>query len=63
MVYEGEAAHVWVAQPDGTLAYRAVHTGRREDGLIEVTQGLVPGDHVVTQGGLFIDQAAASGTS
>ena len=63
VVYEGEAAHVWMAQPDGTLAYRAVHTGRREDGLIEVTQGLVPGDHVVTKGGLFIDQAAASGTS
>jgi cobalt-zinc-cadmium efflux system membrane fusion protein len=63
VVYEGEAAHVWMAQPDGTLAYRAVHTGRREDGLIEVTQGLVPGDRVVTQGGIFIDQAAASGTS
>jgi cobalt-zinc-cadmium efflux system membrane fusion protein len=63
VVYEGETAHVWVAQPDGSLAYREVHTGRREDGLIEVTQGLVPGDHVVTKGGLFIDQAAASGIS
>jgi len=63
VVYEGDAAHVWVALADGTLAYRVVHTGRRDDGLIEVTEGLVPGDHVVTKGGLFIDQAAAAGTS
>jgi len=63
VVYEGDGAHVWVAQPDGTLAYRAVHTGRRDDGLIEVTEGLTSGDHVVIKGGLFIDQAAASGAS
>jgi cobalt-zinc-cadmium efflux system membrane fusion protein len=63
VVYEGDAAHVWVALADGTLAYRAIRTGRRNDGLIEVTQGLVPGDHVVTKGSLFIDQAAASGSS
>jgi cobalt-zinc-cadmium efflux system membrane fusion protein len=58
VVYEGDAAHVWVALGDGTLAYRAIRTGRRNDGLIEV-----PGDRVVTKGSLFIDQAAASGSS
>jgi cobalt-zinc-cadmium efflux system membrane fusion protein len=63
VVYEGDAAHVWVALADGTLAYRAVRTGRRNDGLIEVTEGLGPGDRVVTKGSLFIDQAAASGSS
>jgi len=63
VVYEGDAAHVWVALGDGTLAYRAIRTGRRNDGLIEVIQGLVPGDRVVTKGSLFIDQAAASGSS
>jgi cobalt-zinc-cadmium efflux system membrane fusion protein len=63
VVYEGDAAHVWVALGDGTLAYRAIRTGRRNDGLIEVIQGLVPGDRVVTKGSLFIDQAAASSSS
>jgi cobalt-zinc-cadmium efflux system membrane fusion protein len=63
VVYEGDAAHVWVALGDGTLAYRAIRTGRRNDGLIEVIQGLVPGDRVVIKGSLFIDQAAASGSS
>lgn len=61
VVYEGDAAHVWRALEDGSLAYRAVRTGRRDDGLVEVTEGLVPGDQVVTKGSLFIDQAAASG--
>jgi cobalt-zinc-cadmium efflux system membrane fusion protein len=61
VVYEGDAAHVWMALPDGTLTYRAISTGRHSDGLVEVTRGLAPGDQVVTRGSLFIDQAAASG--
>jgi cobalt-zinc-cadmium efflux system membrane fusion protein len=58
VVYEGEAAHVWVLAGDGLLSYRAIHTGRSNDGLIEVLDGLKPGERVVTKGGLFIDQAA-----
>lgn len=63
VVYEGEAAHVWVALADGTLAYRAIRTGRRNGTLIEVLEGLKAGDNVVIKGSLFIDQAAAAGAS
>ena len=63
VVYEGEAAHVWVALSDGTLAYRAIRTARRSGGLVEVLQGLAPGERVVTKGSVFIDQAAAPGAS
>jgi membrane fusion protein, heavy metal efflux system len=63
VVYEGEAAHVWVVAQDGLLSYRAIHTGRSNDGLVEVLEGLKTGERVVTKGGLFIDQAAASGSS
>ena len=59
IVYEGEAAHVWVLAGDGLLALRAIRTGRTNDGLVEVLDGLKAGEHVVTRGGLFIDQAAA----
>jgi cobalt-zinc-cadmium efflux system membrane fusion protein len=62
-VYEGEAAHVWVVQGEGLLAYRAIRTGRSNDGLIEVLEGLEPGERIVTKGGVFIDQAAASGNT
>jgi cobalt-zinc-cadmium efflux system membrane fusion protein len=58
VVYEGDAAHVWVESGDGLLSLRAIRTGRSNDGLIEVLDGLKPGERVVTKGGLFIDQAA-----
>ena len=63
VVYEGAAAHVWVAAADGLLSLRNIRTGRTNDGLIEVLEGLKPGESVVTKGGLFIDQAAAPATS
>jgi membrane fusion protein, heavy metal efflux system len=63
VVYEGNAAHVWVAAGEGLLAYRAIRTGRSNDGLVEVLDGLKPGERVVTKGGLFIDQVAVPASS
>jgi cobalt-zinc-cadmium efflux system membrane fusion protein len=58
VVYEGNAAHVWVVAGDSLLAYRAIRIGRSNEGLVEVLEGLKPGERVVTKGGLFIDQVA-----
>ena len=44
IVYEGDAAHVWVVQGDGLIAYRAVRTGRTNGGLVEVLDGLKAGE-------------------
>jgi cobalt-zinc-cadmium efflux system membrane fusion protein len=63
VVYEGEAAHVWTIQGDGLIAYRAIKTGRHDGELIEVTDGLKPGERIVTKGGLFIDQVATPGAT
>jgi cobalt-zinc-cadmium efflux system membrane fusion protein len=63
VVYEGDAAHVWVLSGDGVLAYRSIRTGRNNDGLVEVLDGLKPGEQIVTKGGLFIDQVAAPAAS
>lgn len=63
VVYEGDLAHVWVLSATDLLAYRAVHTGRSSDGLVEVLDGLKAGENVVTQGSLFIDQAAVPASS
>ena len=63
VVYEGAAAHVWVLAADGLLSLRSIRTGRSNDGLIEVLDGLKPGENVVTKGGLFIDQAAVPSSS
>jgi cobalt-zinc-cadmium efflux system membrane fusion protein len=63
VIYEGAAAHVWVVAADGLLNLRSIRTGRSNDGLIEVLDGLKPGEKVVTKGGLFIDQAAVHAAS
>jgi cobalt-zinc-cadmium efflux system membrane fusion protein len=61
IVYEGDSARVWVAQGDGTIAARAVNTGRTEGGMVEIKEGLTPGERVVTRGTLFIDRAGGAG--
>ena len=58
IVYEGDAARVWVARDDGTIAARSVRTGRIADGMVEILAGLSQGEKVVTSGALFIDRAA-----
>ncbi len=61
VVREGEAARVWVVQGANDLALRQIHTGRINNGMVEVLDGLKPGDKVVTRGSLFIDRAAQPG--
>jgi membrane fusion protein, heavy metal efflux system len=63
VVYEGDAAHVWVLAADGLLCFRPIKVGRYNDGLVEVLDGLKAGERIVTKGGLFIDQAAVPASS
>ncbi len=48
----------FVAKPDGTIEPRAVETGVRGGGLIEILSGLAPGDKVVASAGFLIDSEA-----
>ncbi len=58
VVYEGEAAHVWVAHPKTrTLEIRPIRAGYTRDGIVQVLDGLHAGDSVVTSGAVFIDRA------
>jgi cobalt-zinc-cadmium efflux system membrane fusion protein len=58
IVYEGDKAHVFVADPKAkTIAIRPIQVGRSFDGLIEAREGLKAGEQVVTSGSLFIDRA------
>jgi cobalt-zinc-cadmium efflux system membrane fusion protein len=58
VVYEGDAARVWITGPHDTLALRPVRVGRSGEGMVEVLGGLDATDKVVTSGNLFIDRAA-----
>ena len=61
VVREGEAARVWVVQGVNDLRLRQIHTGRINNGMVEVLDGLEPGEKVVTRGSLFIDRASQAG--
>jgi membrane fusion protein, heavy metal efflux system len=63
VIYEGDAAHVWVLSGDGLLIYKTIRAGRNDQGLVEILDGLTTGEQVVTHGGLFIDQAATPSVS
>jgi cobalt-zinc-cadmium efflux system membrane fusion protein len=60
VIYEADNARVWVARADKTIEVRQIKTGITRGGMIQVTQGLQPGEIVVTKGSLFVDQAANS---
>ncbi|HEY4043179.1 MAG TPA: efflux RND transporter periplasmic adaptor subunit [Rhodopila sp.] len=58
VVYEVDSAHVWVADEKAkTLEIRVIRVGHTRDGLVQVLDGLKPGDKVVTAGAVFIDRA------
>jgi cobalt-zinc-cadmium efflux system membrane fusion protein len=58
VVYEGDTAHVWVANDkDKTLAIRPIRTGLTHDGMVQVLDGLKTGESIVTSGAVFIDRA------
>jgi cobalt-zinc-cadmium efflux system membrane fusion protein len=60
VIYEGNAARVWVAHDDDkTIERRPITPGMIDGRMIQVLEGLRPGEKVVTKGSLFIDRAAA----
>jgi cobalt-zinc-cadmium efflux system membrane fusion protein len=58
IVYEGDVARVWVAADDKSIELRRVELGLTNGNLVQVVDGLRPGEKVVTKGTLFIDRAA-----
>ncbi|HYF06203.1 MAG TPA: efflux RND transporter periplasmic adaptor subunit, partial [Acetobacteraceae bacterium] len=58
VIHRGAETGVWVALEGERFAYRRIALGRRAGELWEVTEGLRPGERVVTGGALFIDRAA-----
>ncbi len=58
VIFRGSDPFVWVSTGAGVFELRRIRTGLRSEGMLQVTEGLAVGDHVVTGGALFIDRAA-----
>ena len=61
IIYEGSTARVWVARDDKGAELRQIKTGLISGNMIQVVEGLRPGEKVVTKGSLFIDRLATGG--
>ncbi len=58
LVREGDGRYVYTVDKDGKAKRVAVSTGGRDGNLIEVTQGLTPGDKIVTEGVVKLSEGA-----
>jgi cobalt-zinc-cadmium efflux system membrane fusion protein len=58
IIYEGDAARVWVVRGDKGIELRRIKVGLSNGNMVEVTDGLAASDRVITKGSLFIDRVA-----
>ena len=58
LIFRGANASVWVALDGNRFMLRQIDPGIRSGDMIEVLDGLKPGERVVTGGALFVDRAA-----
>jgi cobalt-zinc-cadmium efflux system membrane fusion protein len=56
VIYEGSNARIWVVRDDRSLELRQIKLGLSDGGLVQVLDGLNPGEKIVTRGSLFIDR-------
>ena len=54
IVRDGPVARVWVQVGKGEFERRNVTLGMQQDGLVQVTEGLKAGEHVVSDGAVFL---------
>jgi cobalt-zinc-cadmium efflux system membrane fusion protein len=55
VVWEGSVAAVWVQLEPMLLQRRKVKIGLEQDGLLQVREGIKPGELVVGRGAIFVD--------
>jgi len=59
LIYEGSTVRVWIAHEDKTIELRPLKTGLTNGRMVQVVEGIVAGERVITKGSLFIDRAAS----
>jgi cobalt-zinc-cadmium efflux system membrane fusion protein len=61
VIYEADAARVWVVRDnDKAIELRRIKVGLTSGNMVEVLEGLAPHDRVITKGSLFIDRVASA---
>ena len=62
IIYGGDVPHAWAVRDDGKAIENAAgQVGQTSTRMVEILEGLVASDRVITRGSLFIDRVAAAG--
>ena len=54
VIYEGDSARIRIVHSDKSVELRTIRTGLADGPLMQVLEGLAPGEKVITRGSLFI---------
>jgi cobalt-zinc-cadmium efflux system membrane fusion protein len=55
IVHVGSSTYVWTVHDENRFTKRKVECSLEQDGYAQITHGLKTGDHIVLQGGIFLD--------
>jgi cobalt-zinc-cadmium efflux system membrane fusion protein len=58
VIHEGEESRIWISEPGGLLHSRTVTIGESLNGRVAILSGLHVGEHVVTSGAIFVNEAS-----
>jgi cobalt-zinc-cadmium efflux system membrane fusion protein len=53
IVFDGDVARVWVVHSDKAIELREIRTGSADGRTVQVLEGLLPDDRIITKGSLF----------
>jgi cobalt-zinc-cadmium efflux system membrane fusion protein len=59
VVYDGDTARVWVVRDDNAIELHQVKLGSIAGAVVQIKEGLRPGEKIITKGSLFFDRASA----
>jgi cobalt-zinc-cadmium efflux system membrane fusion protein len=59
VVSDGDQMRVWVVCNDRSIELRPIRTGLASGRMVQVLEGLAPGERIIARGSLFIDRAPA----
>jgi cobalt-zinc-cadmium efflux system membrane fusion protein len=56
ILQDGQATRVWVVREDRSIELRRIRTGIASGNMVQVVEGLNPGDSIIVRGSLFLDR-------
>ena len=59
VISDGKLTRIWVVCDDRSIELRPIKVGLTNGPLLQVLEGLTPGEHIIAKGSLFIDRAPA----